>query len=92
MPGSWTTPGRMGTRANAPICIAFRHLNGVGAWIDGFSRLNAWPMHSPADASQTSSRIPAHGSGPMRVATPSSWRTFTALLLAGLTGALKLAT
>src|SRR5215813_8206240 len=34
-------------------------------------------MHSPADASPTPSREPAHGSGPMRFATPSSWRTFT---------------
>lgn len=31
MPGSSTTPGRMGTRAAAPIRIAFRQENGVGA-------------------------------------------------------------
>ena len=36
------------------------------------SRLNGWPICSPADASPTPSRTPAHGSGPMWVATPSS--------------------
>jgi hypothetical protein len=36
------------------------------------SRLNGWPICSPADASPTSSRTPAHGLGPMWVATPSS--------------------
>ena len=36
------------------------------------SRLNGWPMRSPADASPTPSRTPAHGSGPMWFATPSS--------------------
>jgi hypothetical protein len=30
MPGSSTTPGRMGTRAVAPIRVAFRLRNGVG--------------------------------------------------------------
>src|SRR5262245_57810332 len=31
MPGSSTTPGHMGTRAAAPICIAFQQSNGVGS-------------------------------------------------------------
>ena len=31
MPRSSTTPGRMGTRAGAPLRIAFRQENGVGA-------------------------------------------------------------
>ncbi|MFO1100171.1 MAG: NAD(P)H-binding protein [Xanthobacteraceae bacterium] len=43
-----------------------------------FSRLNGWPVHAPADASPSSSRTPAHGSGSMRIASPSSWRTCTA--------------
>jgi hypothetical protein len=38
-------------------------------------------MHSPTDASLAPSRVPAHGSGPMRFATPSSSRTFTAYSL-----------
>src|SRR5271166_3817453 len=41
------------------------------------SRLNGWPMRSPTDASPTSSRTPAHGSGPMWFATPSSQWTLT---------------
>src|SRR5208337_2920959 len=31
--------------------------------ISFLSRLNGWPARSPADASPTSSRMPAHGSG-----------------------------
>ena len=31
MPGSTTTPGHMGTRAVAPICVAFQQSNGVGS-------------------------------------------------------------
>src|SRR4051794_17992405 len=34
------------------------------------SRLNGWPMRSPADASLSPSRVPTHGSGPMWLATP----------------------
>ena len=30
MPGSSTTPGHKGTRAVAPICVAFRPFNSVG--------------------------------------------------------------
>src|SRR5262249_2488210 len=77
MPGSSTTPGHMGTRAFAPIRVAFHNADGVGSRDSTLSRLIGLPMHSPADASPTPSRHPAHGSGPMRFATPSSWRTFT---------------
>ena len=45
--------------------------------ISFLSRLNGWPARSPADASPTSSRMPAHGSGPMWFAIPSSWWTRT---------------
>src|SRR5208283_3024822 len=41
------------------------------------SRLDGWPMRSPTDASTQPSRIASRGLGPMRFATPSSWRTFT---------------
>ena len=51
------------------------------------SRLNGWPMHSPVNASSASSRIPTHDSGPMRLASPSSQRTFTAYSLPVSTGA-----
>jgi len=41
------------------------------------SRLNGWPVRSPTDASPTPSRLPAHGSGPMWLAIPSSQWTCT---------------
>ena len=42
-----------------------------------FTRLNGWPVCSPTDASPPPSRATAHGSGPMWLATPSSYRTCT---------------
>jgi len=45
--------------------------------IYGLSRLNGWPMRSPADASPAPSRAQTHGLGPMWIATPSSRRTRT---------------
>jgi hypothetical protein len=72
MPGSTTTLGHMDTRAVVPIRVAFRQENGVGAREVGLSRLNGWPAHTPADASPVPSRVLAHGSGPMRIATHSS--------------------
>jgi hypothetical protein len=41
------------------------------------SRLNGWPARPPTDASPTSSRMPAHGLGPMWFAIPSSQGTRT---------------
>ena len=41
------------------------------------SRLNGWPACTPADASPTPSRMPAHGLGPMWFAIPSSQGTCT---------------
>src|SRR5215468_3327407 len=81
MPGSPTTPGHMSARAVAPIRVAFHTCDSVGPRDVPLSRLNGWPMHSPTDASPVPSQEPAHGSGPMRFATPSSWRTFTAYSL-----------
>ena len=72
MPGSTTTPGHMDARAVVPIRVAFRQENGVGAREIGLSRLDGWPAHTPADASPVPLRAPAHGSGPMRLANPSS--------------------
>jgi hypothetical protein len=43
--------------------------------------LHGWPVRSPADASPTPSRMPAHGSGPMRLAMPSSRGTCTSYSL-----------
>src|SRR5215468_7819595 len=42
-----------------------------------FTRLNGWPVCSPTDASPPPLRTTAHGSGPMWLATPSSYRTCT---------------
>ena len=64
MPGSPTTPGRPGTRARAPGRVAFRDLKRVGTGTSLLSRLNGWPVRSPADASPPPSRVPTHGSGP----------------------------
>ena len=78
MPGSPTTPGRPGTRDSAPVRVAFRDVETrrhPGHCL--ISRLNGWPVRSPADASPAPSRMPTHGSGPMWFATPSSWWTFT---------------
>src|SRR5260370_37549913 len=44
-------------------------------------------MRSPTDASPIPSRVPTHGSGPMRFATPSPWWTCTTCSLPVLTGA-----
>ena len=47
-------------------------------------------MHSPGDASPAPLQASAHGSGPMWIATPSSWWTCTSYSLPVLTGAPKL--
>jgi hypothetical protein len=73
MPGSLTTPGRSGACDGAPVRIAFHVKHRVGTR-DTLSRLNGWPMHSPADASPTPSRAPAHGSGPMWIGRVGSRR------------------
>jgi hypothetical protein len=77
MPGSLTTPGRPGARDDAPECVAFRHLHGVGTQNRNLSRLNGWPMRPPVNASPRPSRATAHDSGPMWIATPSSQETCT---------------
>src|SRR5208282_5454810 len=87
MPGSSTTPGWAAARNNAPVHVAFRVSDHVGTRNYLLSRLNGWPMHSPVNASSASSRIPTHDSGPMRLATPSSQRTFSAYSLPVSTGA-----
>jgi hypothetical protein len=52
--------------------IAFRYTDSVGTRISFPSLLNGWSARSPTDASPTASRMPAHGSGPMWFAIPSS--------------------
>jgi len=64
MPGSPTTPGRPGTRAHAPGVLpsAIRNASAPGTLL--LSRLNGWPVRSPADASPSPSRVSTHGLGP----------------------------
>ncbi len=77
MPASPTAPDRRGARDGAPRRVAFRLINGVGVRDSVISRLNGWPVCSPADASPLPSRADTHGLGPMWVATPSSQWTCT---------------
>jgi hypothetical protein len=77
MPGSLTTPSRPGARADAPECVAFHHMHGVGTQNRKLSRLNGWPMPTPVNASPRPSRATAHDWGPMWIATPSSQGTCT---------------
>src|SRR5258708_9597391 len=72
VPGSLTTPGRPNARDDAPRRVAFHDLHGVGTQNRKLSRLNGWPMRSPVNASLRPSRVTAHDSGPMWIATPSS--------------------
>src|SRR6266446_4049104 len=77
MPGSLTTPGRPGARDDAPECVAFRHLHGVGTQDRNLSRLNGWPMRHPVNASPYPSRATAHVSVQMWIPTPSSYESRT---------------
>ncbi len=72
MPGSPTAPA-----VQAPAISRLAVLPSVSGTASApgksaLSRLDGWPMQSPADASQIPSRAPTHGSGPMWFATPSS--------------------
>ena len=64
MQGSLTTRDWTGPRDIASVHVAFRAQYGVG--IPGckrLSRLNGWPMLSPANASPDTSRCPTHDKG-----------------------------
>jgi hypothetical protein len=60
-----------------PYVLPSAHSTASAPGIMCLSRLNGWPVHSTTDASPVPSRAPAHGSEPMRIATPSLRRTFT---------------
>ena len=71
MPGSKTTPGRPGARASAPVRSAFRLTHNVGTR-DKSSFAAQWLAYThPCRRFTLPSRAEMHGSGPMRVATPS---------------------
>src|SRR5262252_1247696 len=64
--GSSTTPGQTGTRAIAPVYVAFRALQRRRRPDCIFSELNTHPAYSPVYASPCTSRCPAQNSGPSR--------------------------
>ena len=81
MPGSQTALGRAGARNNAPVHIAFRQRNGVGAQddVDFAAQWLAYaiPCRRFADVlADNCARL-----GPMWFAIPSSQRTSTAYSL-----------
>src|SRR4051812_37556538 len=82
-PNLATVPRRVGRRlALSPPSVLPSVLSNTSApRLLKFSRLNGWPMCSPTDASPTPSRVPTHGSGPVRIAIPSPWWTFTSYSL-----------
>jgi len=62
-------------------------LDGVGTLDEGLFAAQYSAHIPPVNASQTPLRSPAHDSGPMRFAIPSSYGTFTHYLSPVLTGA-----
>ena len=77
MPGSPTTPGRPSACVDALGHVAFRYTDSVGTR-EQFSIAAQWLACTyPTDASPASSRMTAHGLGPMWFATPSSQWTCT---------------
>jgi hypothetical protein len=77
MPGSSTTLGRPDARADASDHVAFRLRNSVGAQDANLYEAQRLPYALPIDASLSPLQTTAHGSGSMRIATPSSCRTCT---------------
>ena len=78
MPVSLTTPGRADARNNASVDVAFRKTDDVGTRdfqaFAGQLLAYAFPYRRfDAALADCAARLGA----PMRVATPSSWRTFT---------------
>jgi hypothetical protein len=77
MPGSTTALGGKALALARPSILPSTKRTASAPGMTSISQLNGWPMRSPTDASPMPSRAPAHGSGPMWFAKPSSQRTFT---------------
>jgi hypothetical protein len=77
MPVSLTTPGWSGARNNASVHVAFRETDNVGT--RNFQAFAAqWLAYAlPYRRFDGTLADAAARLGPMRFATPSSWRTFT---------------
>jgi hypothetical protein len=69
------------SRLSCPSVLPSARTTASAPGIRFLSRLNGWPMRSPADASPPSLRTTTHGSGPVWVATPSLQRTRTSYSL-----------
>jgi hypothetical protein len=77
MPGSLTTQDRAVARDSASARVAFRLWNSVGSPVS-FSFAARWLACTlPYRRFARTLADAAHGSGPMRIATPSSRWTFT---------------
>jgi hypothetical protein len=81
MPGSLTAPRVQALAVTRPSVLPSALRTASAPRGEFLSRLNGWPMHSPADASSLPSRATTHGSGPVWIATPSLQRTFTSYSL-----------
>jgi hypothetical protein len=82
--GSLTTPSRRADPPMRPPPCGLPGLPTRPALESSLSRLNTRPTSPLANASPPASRSTAHGTGPMRQATPSSYGTCIHILLAGL--------
>ena len=82
-----TTPGRVALATTRPSMLPSVTTNTSAPGTFKLSWLYGWPMRCPADASSSPSRMPTHGSGPMRIATPSLQWTCTTYSLPVSTGA-----
>jgi len=71
--GSSTAQGPCASRAIDAHDIAFRYVHSVGTLEYHISRLNTRPARTPVNASPEPSRVPAHDSGPVWLATPSPY-------------------
>jgi hypothetical protein len=72
MPGSTDGAELTGARESAPDHVAFCRLDGMGAPVEKCFVAQWLAYAYPVNASRTASRPPAHDSGPMWFATPSS--------------------
>ena len=72
MPGSLTAPRGRALAITRPSVLPSAPRTASAPRNDRLSRLNGWPMRSPADASPLPLRTTTHGSRPMWFAIPSS--------------------
>ncbi len=86
--GSTTAQGLNGSRAIDPPSVAFHLSHSVSTLkLNRISRLHTRPARTPVNASPPPSQAEAHDSGPMWLATPSSYDSFIHTILPVLPGA-----